>query len=222
MLLSEIPAVAEGIAALTTGDPDFAPILSTYGPLQFTLKPGGFPGLLRVILGQQVSVLAADAMWRKLNAAVDPLTPENLLVAGEDTLRSAGFSRQKIRYARGLAEDILSGKLALAAIATADDEAAIAMITQCIGLGRWTAENYLMFCEGRRDLFPAKDLAILIGLQMLKQGEQRPTPIEAWTYAERWRPYRTAASLLIWHNYIGEIDKRRGAKGNLSARQPVE
>ncbi len=209
MLLADVPAIAAGLKLLTASDPDLAPILSTYGPLGFTLKPAGFGGLLRIILGQQVSVSSAEALWRKLETIIDPLTPETLLAAGEETLRGAGFSRQKTRYARALAEDILARRLVVEHVMAADDEAAISAITRSVGLGRWTAENYLMFCEGRPDVFPAKDLAILLGLQMLKGGEQRPTAIEAWTYAERWRPYRTAACLLIWHDYMGRIALRR-------------
>ena len=222
MLLADLPAIAAGLEILAANDADLAPILAKHGPLSFTLKPGGFPGLLRIILGQQVSVQSAEALWSKLTNVINPLTPETLLAAGEDALRAAGLSRQKTRYARGLAYDILSGSLDLASVAVMEDEAAITSITASVGLGRWTAENYLMFCEGRPDMFPAKDLAILIGLQMLRGGAERPTPIEAWTYAERWRPYRTAASLLIWHNYTGEIAARRRMSSKQGKRPPDE
>ncbi len=165
--------------------------------------------MVRIILGQQVSVLAADAIWRKLSVAVPDLTPDAVARTDDESLRAIGLSRQKLRYLKELANDILSRRIDLDAIARMDDEEAIATITTCIGLGRWTAENYLLFCEGRADLFPAKDLAILIGLEWLKRLDERPTPTQAWSHAEAWRPYRSAATLLIWHHYIGTIAERR-------------
>jgi DNA-3-methyladenine glycosylase II len=215
-LLSSRPGIKAGIAYLTARDPDFAAVLDRFGPLRFALKPGGFAGLLRIILGQQVSVLAADAIWRKLCLAVPEMTPDAVARTDDESLRAVGLSRQKIRYVKGLAGDILQGRLDLERVGGLDDEDAIAAITKGIGLGRWTAENYLLFCEGRADLFPAKDLAILIGLEGLKAFPARPTPIAAWEYAERWRPYRSAATLLIWHHYIGTVAERRVKQGTLS------
>ncbi len=209
MLLSEVPEIAEGILNLAATEPGFATALAENGPLRFELKAGGFTGLLRVILGQQVSVLAADAIWRKISAAMPIVSPAAMVEVDDDVLRGCGFSRQKIRYTKGLAADILSGALDLDGLSRLDDEAAIAAITKCIGLGRWTAENYLLFCEGRSDLFPAKDLAILIGMQMLSGAPVRPTHTEAWAQAERWRPHRSAATLLIWHHYIGMVARRK-------------
>ena len=206
--LSELPAIAAGIAHLTSTDPDFAAVMDRFGPLRFTLKPGGFAGLVRIILGQQVSVASAEAIWLKLAAGFDPFTPQVLAPATDEQMRALGLSRQKSRYIRELAKDILEGRLDLAAL-NGDDEPAIAQITSCVGLGRWTAENYLLFCEGRPDLFPAKDLAILIGLEWLKAMPGRPTPIEGWTYATRWRPHRSAATLMIWHHYMGVISEKR-------------
>jgi DNA-3-methyladenine glycosylase II len=208
MLLSSIPAIAAGIEHLTAHDPDFAKVLADNGPLEFTLKPAGFVGMVRIILGQQVSVLAAQAMWGKLVAGLPEISPTVLAGQSDENLQRFGFSRQKSRYVRDLAADILNDQLDLEALAQMPDEEAIAKLCNCIGIGRWTAENYLIFCEGRADLFPAKDLAILIGLEWLKNFPQRPTFNEAAAYAERWKPYRTAASLLIWHHYIAEVERR--------------
>ena len=209
MLLAEIPGIAAGIAALTAEDADFARVMAENGPLAFTLKPGGFGGMVRIILGQQVSVLAAEAMWRKLETSLPEISPQVLAGQSDEDLKAFGFSRQKSRYVKGLAADILEQRLDLAAVAEMPDEEAIAKLVQSIGIGRWTAENYLIFCEGRADMFPAKDLAILIGLEWLKGFAARPAFTEAMLYAERWTPYRTASSLLIWHHYIGVIERRK-------------
>jgi DNA-3-methyladenine glycosylase II len=207
-LLSQLPAIATGIASLTAQDPDFATVLADNGPLAFTLKPGGYAGMVRIILGQQVSVLAAQAMWAKLASGLPAISPEVLIGQSDESLLKFGFSRQKSRYVKGLAADILECRLDLNELAHLPDEEAIAKLCCCIGIGRWTAENYLIFCEGRADLFPAKDLAILIGLEWLKNFPERPTFAAAAAYAERWQPYRTAASLLIWHHYIAEVERR--------------
>ena len=212
MFLSDVPAISKGIKALTKKEPLFKNVLVENGPLQFQHKPDGFQGLIRIILGQQVSVQSAQAIWLKTETALGKVTPKAMAETDEKTLRSCGYSRQKIRYCKGLANDVLAKSLDVAGLQNLDDEAAIEMITRSIGLGRWTAENYLLFCEARANLFPAKDLAILIGLQMMLGLKERPTSFEAAAYAERWQPYRSAASLLIWHHYTGEIIRRKGGK----------
>lgn len=217
MLLSDNPAIAAGLAALTQADPDFHAVMARLGPLQFTRKPAGYAGMLRIILGQQVSVLAADAMWRRLSDRFD-IAPALFAGLDNEALRECGLSRQKIRYVKELATDIVDGRLNLMSL-DLDDEAAIAAITRSVGLGRWTAENYLLFCEARADLFPAKDLAILIGLEWLKKLERRPSPAEAWEYAQRWRPHRSAATLLIWHHYIGVVADRRARPRGEASKQ---
>jgi DNA-3-methyladenine glycosylase II len=216
VLLSTIPGIASGIAALTAQDADFQRVLSDNGPLEFTLKPGGFVGMVRIVLGQQVSVLAAAAMWRKLEAGLPEISPLVLAAQSDADLRLFGFSGQKSRYVKSLAADILEQRLDLEEVARMPDEDAIARLTQSIGIGRWTAENYLIFCEGRADMFPAKDLAILIGLEWLKGFDHRPGFGEAAEYALRWAPYRTAASLLIWHHYIGTVERRRTVKTSVA------
>jgi DNA-3-methyladenine glycosylase II len=215
-MLADLPGIAAGIDHLCGADPDFARVMQRFGPLHFTLKPGGYAGLLRIILGQQVSVQSADAIWQKLKDRIEDISPANLHAIDEEALRACGLSRQKIRYVKGLAADVLEGSLDIEGLKSLDDEAAIARITRCIGLGRWTAENYLLFCEGRADLFPAKDLAILIGLEWLKALPARPTPAEAWAHAARWQPHRSAATLMIWHHYIGEVALKR-----LSRKSPL-
>ncbi len=164
---------------------------------------------MRLILEQQVSVQAAEAMWRKLGNVLQPLTPEGLLTLSEDNLRACGFSRQKMRYGAGLAEAVISGGLDFDHIDTLPDAQAIDALVELKGIGTWTAECYLLFGLGRPDILPAKDLALMVGWQMLAELETRPTPEELIAASEAWRPRRTAASFLIWRYYVAEQQGRR-------------
>jgi DNA-3-methyladenine glycosylase II len=164
-------------------------------------RPPGFPTILRIILGQQVSTAAANAMWTKMNAAIDPLTPEALLAHNAQSLRPFGLSRQKTVYALGLAADLVAGRVDLARVETMDDEAAIAELIKIKGIGRWSAEIYLLFALGRQDIWPAGDLALQVALQRLKGLRKRPDPKRMIKLAELWRPHRGAAAHFLWHYY---------------------
>ena len=161
----------------------------------------GFPSLLRVMVAQQLSVKAAATIWARLEALLADVTPETLLAHSDDALRGAGLSRQKAAYARTLAEASASGALDFAAIAGLSDEDAVAEISAVKGFGRWSAEIYLMFCEGRPDLMPAADLGLQAGLQRLKGLETRPTAKDMPALVEPWRPHRSAMALFLWHYY---------------------
>jgi DNA-3-methyladenine glycosylase II len=164
-------------------------------------RPPGFPTILRIILGQQVSTAAANAMWTKMNAAIDPLTPEALLRHNAESLRPFGLSRQKTAYALGLAADLVEGRVDLARVETMEDEAAIAELIKIKGIGRWSAEIYLLFALGRKDIWPAGDLALQVALQKLKGLRKRPDPKRMVKLAEAWRPHRGAAAHFLWHYY---------------------
>ena len=181
--------------------PAVARALAEVGYPELRRRAPGFAALLRAIVGQQLSVASASAIWRRIEDAVCPMTPEAVLAQDEDALRSLGLSRPKIRYARGLAEVCVSGALDLERLHDLPDEEAIAALVAVKGIGRWTAEVYLLFALGRRDALPAGDLALLTAAQRLFGLPERPTPAELLERAEPWRPWRGAAAHLLWRYF---------------------
>jgi DNA-3-methyladenine glycosylase II len=189
------------VETLASLEPAFAGVLERHGVPEPRASEPGAHTLLRTIVGQQVSVAAARSMWAKLEAAYgSPPDLARILKAGDDELRLAGISRQKAGYARSLAELILSGELDLASL-PADDEEAIALLTKIKGIGRWSAEIYLLFAEGRHDVWPAGDLAVQIAIGRLLGLDERPTEKQLRELGEAWRPNRGAAAVLAWHSY---------------------
>jgi DNA-3-methyladenine glycosylase II len=198
-------SVREHVEELAAREPAFARVVEQHGvPGPRNSEPGA-QTLLRTIVGQQVSVAAARAMWSKLEAAFgSPPDLERLLAATDEELRAAGMSRQKSGYIRSLAELVLSGELNLENLPE-DDEEAIALLTRIKGIGRWSAEIYLLFAEGRADVFPAGDLAVMIELGRLLGLPEKPTEKQLRELAEAWRPYRGAAAVLAWHSYNSSV-----------------
>lgn len=165
------------------------------------IRERGHRTMLRTIVGQQVSVAAADSMWRKLEGLLgEAIPPEQLLAAEFDALRACGLSRQKQAYARSLCELVASGELDLHALPD-DDEEAIAALTRIKGIGRWSAEIYLLFAEGREDIWPAGDLAVQVGIGKLLGLADRPDEKTTRALAEPWRPHRGAVAVFVWHYY---------------------
>jgi len=156
-------------------------------------------------------VAAAVAMWRKLEAICDPLDPSTFLALGDEAVRSCGFSRQKADYGRELAARIVDGALDLDALAHASDEDAMRTLVQLRGIGRWSAEIYLLFALGRPDIWPADDLAIQVGIRELFDLPARPDRRGADALAEAWRPHRSTAARLVWHNYLALRARPPGA-----------
>jgi DNA-3-methyladenine glycosylase II len=193
------------VEALAQREGAFAKVVERHGiPEPRSSKPGAHT-LLRTIVGQQVSVAAARSMWSKLEAAYgSPPDLAAILKASDEELRLAGISRQKAGYARSLAELVLSGELKLDALPDDDDEA-VALLTRIKGIGRWSAEIYLLFAEGRPDVWPAGDLAVQIEIGRLLGLADRPTEKQLRELAELWRPYRGAAAILAWHSYNSEV-----------------
>ena len=189
------------LEALADRDPDLAEAYVHCGLPPQRTAPEGFPGLVHTIVGQQVSAAAGRAILSRLKEAVRPMTPEQLLALDDEALRHAGLSRPKVRYCRALAEELASGRLDLRAIRGLDDDEAIARITRVKGLGRWSAECYLLFALKRPDVWPAGDLAVQTAVQRLKGLETRPNTKEMDRLAEHWRPYRSAAARFLWHYY---------------------
>ena len=192
--------IRESLDALAARDPAIAAALARAGYPEPRISERGYITLLRAIVGQQVSIKAAASMWAKLQAAVgEDVAPEAVLAASDEALRGAGLSRQKASYARSLAEEVVSGRLDFANLPE-DDEEAIAHLVAVKGIGRWTAEVYLLFAEGRRDIWPAGDLAVQIEVGRIMGLEGRPTEKKVRELAEAWRPHRGAFAIFAWHH----------------------
>ena len=190
-----------GLDALVIADPDLAGIEPAAGPLPWRTRPRGFPGLLQAIMAQQISNAAASSIWRRLAATEGALTPQGLLLLDDEALRAAGLSRPKMAHSRALAEAFAEGRLDAAALEAMDDEQAIASIVAVRGMGRWTAEVYLLFAHQRIDVFPAGDIAVAGAAASIKGLAARPGPVELRALAEIWRPYRALAARLLWHHW---------------------
>jgi DNA-3-methyladenine glycosylase II len=190
---------------LSVTEPAFAAAIARGGYPEPRMRDRGYAALLRTIVGQQVSFKAAASIWQKLENAVGDLTdPMSIERASDEALRAAGLSRQKASYARSLADEVTSGRLDLANLPE-DDEEAIAALTTIKGIGRWSAVIYLLFAEGRPDIWPAGDLAVHIEIGRILGAPERPK--EKWVreVAERWRPHRGAAAIFAWHHYKTEV-----------------
>lgn len=188
------------LKALGGIEPAFAAALERAGLPEPRISERGYVTLLRAIIGQQVSVASANAIWNKLDAATGGAAdPANMAKTSDEALRGAGLSRQKMSYARSLSQEVLSGRLDFDNL-PADDEEAIAHLVAVKGIGRWTAEVYLLFAEGRPDIFPAGDLAVQIEIGVIMGLEDRPTEKAVRAMAEPWRPHRGAAAVFAWHH----------------------
>jgi DNA-3-methyladenine glycosylase II len=193
--------IAQGLDHIAAKSPQIAEAVARVGYPEPRIRARGYATLLRTIVGQQVSVAAAASVWTKLEALLgDDMPPHDLLAADFDSLRACGLSRQKQGYARSLCELVVSGELDLHSLPD-DDEAAIAQLTKIKGIGRWSAEIYLLFAEGRADIWPAGDLAVQAGMARLLGLEERPDEKQARALAEGWRPHRGAAAIFTWHCY---------------------
>ena len=194
-------ALRTSLDRIAATEPRIARALDRVGYPEPRIRERGWRTLLRTIVGQQVSVAAAASMWNKLEAALGVgFAPAELLAQDFDGLRACGLSRQKQGYARSLCELVVSGELSFEAL-PADDEEAIARLTLIKGIGRWSAEIYLLFAEGRPDIWPAGDLAVQAGLHRILELDVRPSERETRALAEAWRPHRGAAAIFTWHCY---------------------
>jgi DNA-3-methyladenine glycosylase II len=204
-MVRTIDSINAAVDELARREKAFARVLERHGRPEPRISEPGATTLLRTIVGQQVSVAAARSMWAKLEAAYGaPPDLGRVLEANDDELRLAGLSRQKAGYARSLAALILSGELDLANL-PADDEEAIELLTRIKGIGRWSAEIYLLFAEGRTDVWPAGDLAVQIEIGKLLGLEGKPSEKQLRELAEAWRPHRGAVAVLAWHSYNSQV-----------------
>ena len=207
MGLTELPVVYaprlldEGVAALG-GEGVFRAIIERAGMPRFRRRRNGFPTLLHIILEQQVSIDAAAAMHRRLAGLCRPLEPARFLGLDDATLRSCGFSRQKMGYARLLAEAVAGGSLDFAGLDAAPDGEALATLIGLKGIGRWSAEIYLIFALGRADVWPAGDLGLQLAAAECLGLADRPSEPALRQIGEAWQPWRSVAACLFWQSYL--------------------
>lgn len=188
--------VAEGARWLADRDPRLAAALDQTGPLPLRRRAGGFGDLLGAIVSQQVSTAAADAIWRRLEAA-DLTSHDRVAQASPEALRACGLSRPKVRYAHALT----AAAIDFEALTLLSDEAVIARLVAISGIGRWTAEIYAMFSLGRADVFAPADLALQESARLLFDLDARPGERELRAMAEAWSPWRAVAARLLWAYY---------------------
>jgi len=196
------------LAELAGRDADLAAVLDKFGAPEIRPRPTGFATLVLLILEQQVSLASAAATFDRLATLVGDLTPRRMLAQSDDDLRSAGLSRQKTRYVRALANTVADGGLDLDALEALDDAEITSRLTAVIGIGTWTADVYLLTELQRPDVWPAKDLALAVAAQEVKQLSARPDEAALIALGERWRPFRTAAARILWHYYLNTTRKK--------------
>ncbi|HLL59508.1 MAG TPA: DNA-3-methyladenine glycosylase 2 family protein [Allosphingosinicella sp.] len=201
--MAGIPAeqLRSSLEELERRDPAIAAAIAVSGFPEPRFNDPGYVTLLRTIIGQQVSLASARAIWAKLEAALgDVQDPAVMAAASHEALRGAGLSRQKMSYARSLAEEIVTGRLNLETLAQ-EDEAAIAELVRIKGIGRWSAEIYLLFAEGRPDVWPAGDLAVQIAMGRILGLPDKPSERQLRELAQPWSPHRGALAIFAWHHY---------------------
>ena len=194
--------VRKGLRVLCSNDPILAGVVRSVGP--FTLKPGpgGYEILVRSILSQQISVAAARTIRGRLQALLPAgkLTAKNIEALSDGQLQSAGVSRQKQTYLRHLTSCVLDGTISFRRIAKGSDDDAVEELIQVKGIGRWTAQMFLMFSLGRIDVFAPDDLGLRNAIQKLYELPEKPSRSELEQHADKWRPYRTIASWYLWRS----------------------
>lgn len=191
-------ALSRALGRLAAADPDLQRAQTLVGTLPDRARDPGFATLLRIIVDQQLSVAAAAAIWKKVEPHAEP---ETILRARPDRLRALGLSRPKVEHAKTLARAVRTGDLDLDHIAGLPDAEAIDALVKIRGIGRWTAEIYLLFALQRADIWPAQDLALQVALQRLKNLPERPSVKDMDRIAEPWAPDRGVAARLLWRYY---------------------
>lgn len=197
-----------GIRKAAENDPRLKRALKEFGYPQIRQRDPGFETLLHIITGQQLSTHAANAIWDRLQTLVQPFTPDNLLMQRDDSLRAVGMSKQKIAYAQSLAHLVNKGMVDFKRIANLEDEDAAKELMQIKGVGRWTADIYLLFALGRRDIWPVDDLALVVATQRLYGMRLRPSRKRLLTIGKAWQPWRGAVSIFLWKYYRAVIANR--------------
>jgi len=190
------------IAHVAQSHATFKSIVDTYGNPPYWHREPGFTTLLQIILEQQVSIAAARAAYRKLEEMIEVVTPERILEMSDQALRECYFSRQKARYAKALAHEIIYNHLDLAALDLLYDEEVREKLIAVKGIGNWTANIYLLISLHRPDIFPVGDLAAVKALKDLGCVDAKATKTEIVEFVAQFNPYRSVVTILLWHKYI--------------------
>ena len=189
---------------LAARDEMLAGIHATYGDPPLWRRATGFPTLVHIILEQQVSLKSAKAMLVRLEAAIEPFTPEKFLELGDAHLRGLGVTRQKSAYLLDLSAAIVSGELSFTRLVRMSDDEVRLALTRIKGIGSWSADVYLLMAMRRADIWPAGDLALAVAMKELKGLQTRPSPLELEQLAEQWRPHRAVAARMLWQYYLAK------------------
>ena len=195
-------SLAQATAELAKRDRHLRLIYENHGVPPMWARQPGFATLLRIVLEQQVSLVSARAMFKRLKLNINPFKPETFIDCGEAYLRSLGMTRQKAHYAIQVAESFRHGHLKL--ISRLSDDDAHALLTSIKGVGPWTANIYLLMALRRQDIWPDGDIALASALMRIRKMKQRPSFVELSRIAERWRPYRSVAARMLWQYYLSE------------------
>jgi len=199
------------ITTLTKKDKNLQAVVKKYGPPPLWNREPGFPSLVKIILEQQVSLASAQAAYNKLLDTINPLTPEKFLTLDDTSVKKIGFSRQKTRYCRILAESIKNEELDLDSLSNKDDQTVMKTLTSLKGIGPWTASIYLLMVLLRQDVWPEGDLALLVSMKEVYGLDEIPSKEMAARIADDWKPWRSVAARILWHNYLSlRADKRKG------------
>ena len=199
--------LSKGAEELSKSDKDIARIVDKFGLPSIKPRTQGYNAILNIICGQQISTSAARAIGQRLALIESPMTHKTALKLGPDRLRSVGLSKPKVKYALGIAHAIEKGEFSFRKVAHMTDDAAIKEMTKLKGIGKWSAEVYLLFSLQRPDLWPAEDLGIIKGYTHLRGLKKYPDRKQMVKIGEPWRPWRSVAARLIWH-YINSIEGR--------------
>ena len=198
-------SLTRAVRLLTRRDKDLRAIVRQFGPPPMWSREPGFSTLLHIILEQQVSLASARAAHNKLLEIASPLTPSGFLELDDATLKAAGFSRQKTGYGRELANSLVEGRLDLDVLRESDDDSVRSELLKIKGIGRWTADIYLLMVLRRPDIWPSGDLALAAAAHHVKRLRSRPTPQEMNAIGEAWRPWRAVAARILWHYYLSAL-----------------
>lgn len=194
--------IADAVRELGQSDPHLGQLHDQHGIPPLWDRSEGFATLVHIILEQQVSLASARAAFDRLGETLGEVTPSGLLSLDDESLRRIGFSRQKTRYTRILANAVQSGALNLAELGTLPDEKARQTLMRLKGVGKWTADIYLLMALLRADVWPEGDLALAVAVQQVKKLASRPSQEELIQLAEPWRPWRSVAARMLWQHYL--------------------